>query len=165
MLGLEKDTAKKDSLCFADQLWRKEKLNVTKTFHDIDNLSTKILRLLHLYSKNYCTSLRGNDLSGKPTEHRTTSMALVYLSILNTCYKTIHQVGKYDSWASMYTFLGILQAPMPFQDFTLVKSLYKGGDIGEGIIKELRPLSPTGIKDGWAQNLIEIIIIKMLYTI
>src|SRR5688500_15658497 len=80
---------------------------------------------------------------------------MTYLCTLDKCHQTIHNDELFKGWMSTYTLLGILRAPYHFEDFCSVKSLYEGGNTGEGIIKTLRPLSPTGIRDGWSKNLIE----------
>ena len=70
----------------------------------------------------------------------------------------------YKGWCTTYTLLGILRAPNHFRDFVSIRSLYEGGDMGEGIIKSLRPLCPTGIHDGWSLNLIENYYCRNVFT-
>jgi len=94
------------------------------------------------------------DLSGQEAKHRTLSFALVYLCLLEKCYKLLYKTDTFKGWSVTYTLLGILRAPEHFDDFYWIRSLYEGADMGEGIIKTLRPLCPTGIREGWALNMI-----------
>ena len=55
----------------------------------------------------------------------------------------------------MYALLGILRAPSHYRDYKCIKSLYEGGDMGERIIKTLRPLAPNGMKEGWSKTVIQ----------
>lgn len=110
---------------------------------------------LHKYCKNYCNSLMSTRERSKIAEHRTIAYALIYLCVLDECYKLVHNCEESTEHTTTYTLLGILRAPTHFDKFVWVRSLYEGGDMGEGIIKTLRPLSPHGIRDGWAMNLIE----------
>ena len=50
--------------------------------------------------------------------------------------------------------MGIIRALGHFCYFNSLRSLYEGGDMGEGIIKKLRPFTPNGIREGWAKNLL-----------
>ena len=82
------------------------------------------------------------------------AFALTYLSVLDKCAKQVHSSQTYKGWAITYTLLGILRATTHYKDFVSLRCLYKGGDMGEGIIKHLRPFSPTGIREGWAKTVI-----------
>lgn len=119
------------------------------------------IRLLWNYVNNFCKSLMATDVTLDSAKNRTTAYAMIYLCLVDECYKTINRCDKYDGWSTTYTLLGILRAPSHFLDFKWVRALYEGGDMGEGVIRHIRPLSPTGIKDGWASNLIQTIIGKM----
>ena len=66
------------------------------------------IRLLHLYSMNYCNLLIATNLCSKDAEHQTMSYALVYLCHLDECYKTINECDDFVGWATTYTLLGIL---------------------------------------------------------
>ena len=78
-----------------------------------------------------------------------------YLCNLDKSYRVLNNTEEFKGWSSTYTLLGILRAAEHFLDFTWMRLLYEGGDMGEGIIKTLRPLSPTGIREGWAYLLIQ----------
>jgi hypothetical protein len=41
-----------------------------------------------------------------------------------------------------------------FSSFKHVRNLYEGGVIGEGVVKELRPLVAKGVHSKWATNLL-----------
>lgn len=119
-----------------------------------EKLPLRKLRMLHNYSKNYCNSLMATDILYPSSMNRTWAFAAAYLSILDYSHKTMYHSSTYKGWITTYTLLGILRAPFHFQNYDWIRSLYEGGDMGEGIVKKLRPLSPQGIKDGWAYNLI-----------
>ena len=80
---------------------------------------------------------------------------MIYLCAVEDCYKTITSCTSYHGWSSTYTLLGILRAPRHYRDFLWISSLYEGGDMGEGVVKIIRPMSSNGIRDGWSKNLIQ----------
>ena len=43
--------------------------------------------------------------------------------------------------------------PDHFVCFGLFRNLYEGGIIGEGMVKRLRKLCPSGVRDGWSRNM------------
>ena len=118
-------------------------------------VSATTIRKMHLQVSRYCQSLMATDLTGKLAENRTTAHAMVYLSLMDTAYKTMHGTLECNLWMQTYTLLGILRAPTHFRDYLWVRSLYEGGDMGEGVVKHLRPLSPTGVKMNWSFHVVE----------
>jgi hypothetical protein len=61
---------------------------------------------------------------------------------------------KKTIWIAKFNFLGLLRVCDSFVHFRHVRNLYEGGSIGEGMVKELRPLVAKGVKDDWATNVL-----------
>jgi hypothetical protein len=57
-------------------------------------------------------------------------------------------------WIAKFNFLGLLHVCESFVEFKHVRNLYEGGVIGEGIVKELRPLVAKGVHCRWATNML-----------
>ena len=121
----------------------------------MDKLSGAKIRRMHQQASRYCNSLMATDLCGIQAENRTMAHAMAYLCLLDEAYQCVNQKDDCTVWMTTFTLIGLLRAATHFRDFAWVSSLYEGGDMGEGIIKILRPLSPTGIRDGWSLNLLE----------
>ena len=114
------------------------------------------IRRMHLQVSRYCNALMATDLAGVPAANRSLAHAMSYLSLLDTSYKTLQKKDGFKAvWIQTYTLLGILRAPTHFYDYVWVRSLYEGGDMGEGVVKHLRPLSPTGVKMNWSFHVVE----------
>ena len=155
IINLESKLTKQELVLIAKQQFAKEtddRNYIPKTIYKVEPTT---IRKLHQLTKNYCTSLMNTDIIGESAEYRTTIYALTYLCELQAPYNIINNCDNFQGWRSTYTLLGILRAPTHFRHFRWVRSLYEGGDAGEGIIKTLRPLSPLGIKDGWSRNLLQ----------
>jgi hypothetical protein len=125
------------------------------TFHpDAKNVDPVAIRNMISVATKYCNSLMATDLSGIEAVNRCTAYGMHFLCLYNQIHEQIKKKGTGTPWLDKYTLLGILRAPKHFYNFPTISTLYEGGDTGEGIIKELRALSPTGIKDGWCLNLV-----------
>ena len=57
-------------------------------------------------------------------------------------------------WIAKYNFLGLLRICESFDLFRHARNLYEGGVIREGIVKQLRPLTASGVHQKWATNLL-----------
>ena len=118
-------------------------------------VTAKTIRQMHQQVSRYCQSLMAIDLVGIPAANRTLAHAMSYLNLLDDSYKTLRNKTECNLWMQMYTLLGILRAPTHFHDYIWIRSLYEGGDMGEGVVKHLRPLSPTGVKINWSFHIVE----------
>jgi len=151
---LERKVSKKELIVMAKQHFEYEKENIGVIIQPPRILESGQIRDLHRLCRNYCNSLMSIDLNSVQAENRCISYAMAYLSLADKCYRIIHKTDEYKGWSTTYTLLGILRAPTHFRDYTHVRSLYEGGDLGEGIVKHLRVFSPTGIHEGWAKNVL-----------
>lgn len=154
-IELETLSTKQELVHMANQQWQMEISEGIVAPSCATPLPPSKIRELHNLSKNYCGSLMACNARSKIAEHRTVAYALNYLCVLNECYTSIHKKEDFSEHTTTYTLLGILRATTHFQKFVWIRCLYEGGEMGEGIIKTLRPLSPHGIKEGWAQNLLQ----------
>jgi hypothetical protein len=68
--------------------------------------------------------------------------------------KKLHPKREKPIWIAKFNFLGLLRVCKSFPRFQHVRNLYEGGVIGEGIVKELRPLVAKGVHGRWATNLL-----------
>ena len=66
----------------------------------------------------------------------------------------LHPKHEKPIWIAKFNFLGLLRVCESFSNFKHVRNLYEGGVIGEGVVKELRPLVAKGVHNKWATNLL-----------
>jgi hypothetical protein len=60
---------------------------------------------------------------------------------------------KSPIWLSKYGMMGLLRCRQHFIDYTYPHLLYEGGIEGEGMVKELWPLCPNAVRNGWPLNM------------
>jgi hypothetical protein len=77
-----------------------------------------------------------------------------FLSLMENLDGRLNPRRKKTIWIAKFNFLGLLRVCDSFVHFRHVRNLYEGGSIGEGMVKELRPLVAKGVKDDWATNVL-----------
>jgi hypothetical protein len=104
---------------------------------------------------NYGTSFLGTDLSIKKAKNRTFAQARKYLGV-SWRLDRIVRPHKTPTYIGTYSLLGMLRAPelfyIPPPPPPHALCYYEGSKMGEGMVKELRPLIPLGLRDSWPQN-------------
>ena len=56
---------------------------------------------------------------------------------------------KKPSWITTFSLLGMLRIPKTFEIAPFPICFYEGDDMGEKIVKEVRPILLTGLRKGW----------------
>jgi hypothetical protein len=100
-------------------------------------------------------TLFADDLAGIGAANRFEAVVIRFLDRLHNIGQALHPDKKHPIWLSKYGILGLLRCRQHFVDYTRVHSLYEGGIVGEGMVKELRPLCPNAVRAGWPRNLME----------
>ena len=95
------------------------------------------------------------DLFGYQAEVRSQLVVSMFLSVYEGLDQRVMPNRTKPIWIEKYNMLGLLRAPGHFSRFRLVRNLYEGGHIGEGAVRELRQLCPTGVRAGWSRNMLE----------
>ena len=153
--NLERGLPKKEMIHLANQWLDNNPSADEKMYQPTPKLAGNKVRELHNICKNYCNTLMMENNMSIFAQNISTAYAMMYLCCLEHSYKIVHNCIEFKQWSTTYTLLGILRAPTHFNHYISIRPFYEGGDMGEGIIKTLRPLSPTGIRDGWTNNLLQ----------
>ena len=94
------------------------------------------------------------DIGEEPARNRSTAAVMRFLVHIEYLDSKLNPKRKQPIWLAKFNFLGLLRVCESFSDFQHVRNLYEGGVIGEGVVKELRPLVAKGIHVNWATNLL-----------
>jgi hypothetical protein len=117
-------------------------------------LKKEIIRRLMYTANSFCATIMLTDLHGDKAKNRAQALVSLFLFYYEMVDKAIHPARKAAIWIAKYNMLGLFRVPQHFVRHHHVRSLYEGGEIGEGIVKVLRMLCPRGVRDGWSKNLI-----------
>ena len=105
------------------------------------------MRYMMLVLNAFLSALFAMDITGEKARNRLSSLARLYLCIASKL--DLFLLNKKSSWLSTFSLLGLLRvgdttelAPFPI-------CFYEGDGMGEGIVKEIRPLLLTGLRKGW----------------
>ncbi len=116
------------------------------TTEEIRNL---VWRMFNMFRSIFCT-----DLCGSEAKNRATASVMRFLSLMESLDIKLHPKRIKPIWIAKFNFLGLLRVCESFLQFKHVRNLYEGGVIGEGVVKELRPLVAKGVHGRWATNLL-----------
>jgi hypothetical protein len=108
-----------------------------------------VWRMYNMFRAIFCT-----DLGGKEAKHRATASVMRFLSLMETLDAQQSPKRLKPIWIAKFNFLGLLRVCESFVPFQHVRNLYEGGEIGEGIVKKLRPFVAKGVHGRWATNLL-----------
>jgi hypothetical protein len=97
----------------------------------------------------FCT-----DLAGKEAMHRAAASAMRFLTLVEVLDMKQSPKRAKPTWIAKFNFLGLLRVCESFVPFQHVRNLYEGGEIGEAILKQLRPFVAKGVHRRWAANLL-----------
>ena len=114
-----------------------------------DEIRDLIWRMFNMFRAIFCT-----DICGTPARNRATASVMRFLSLMETLDLKLYPKRKKPIWIANYNFMGLLRVCESFLHFKHVRNLYKGGVIGEGVVKKLRPLVAKGVHNKWATNLL-----------
>ena len=84
--------------------------------------------------------------------------AKLFLSKMNDIDKVLNKDDTTPSkpiYLAKYNLISLIRAMNQLKEYNSARYVHEGGPEGEGIVKELRPLVPAGLKDHFAKNLID----------
>ena len=87
-------------------------------------------------------------------KNRAQAVIALFLSNYESIDQRVMPNRTKQVWIAKYNILGLLHVPGHFLRNNLLRNLYEGGDIGEGMVKKLRKLCPSGVRDGWSKNML-----------
>jgi len=105
---------------------------------DGEFMRNAILTLNHYISAVFC-----QELSGKEGKNRATALARLYLTY--TVLIDSHVLNTKHSWLTSYSLLGMLRLPDMYDLAPYPVCFYEGDRMGEGIVKDIRPLVWSGL--------------------
>jgi hypothetical protein len=108
-----------------------------------------IWRMYNMFRAIFCT-----DLAETKAKNRATASVMRFLCHIESLDLKLNPKREKPIWIAKFNFLGLLRVCESFVPFRHVRNLYEGGIIGEGIVKELRPLVAKGVHCRWATNLL-----------
>jgi hypothetical protein len=115
-------------------------------------LATGIHRLLLLLFRVF-GMLFSTDLRGEEAGNLFDALAVQFLSCVEKIGGACLPNKKSPIWLSKYGMMGMLRCRQHFIDYTYPHLLYEGGIEGEGMVKELWPLCPNAVRNGWPLNM------------
>jgi hypothetical protein len=108
-----------------------------------------VWRLFNMFRSLFCL-----DLSGTKAKNRSTASVMHFLFLMEDLDSRLYPNRKQPIWTTKFNFLGLLRASESFERFNHVRNLYEGGILGEGMVKQLRPLVSKKVHGKWATNLL-----------
>ena len=100
-----------------------------------------------LVLNSFLSVLFAMDITGKTAMNRLSSLARFYLCLTSRMDKYL--MKKSPSWMTTFSLLGMLQIVDTYQLAPYPVCFYEGDGMGEGIIKDIRPILLTGLRKGW----------------
>ena len=120
------------------------------------NLPSSDLRLFMLDSHRMFSAMFATDLVEEPARNRLLALSMIFLTQW-TCLDRIAvpRAAKVKAiYLAKYNTCGVLRCPDHFLPHSMFRILHEGGDMGEGLVKTLRALCPSAVREGWALHLI-----------
>ena len=105
------------------------------------------MRQMMLVLNSFLSALFAMDITGKTAMNRLSSLARFYLCLTSRMDKYL--MKKSPSWITTFSLLGMLQIVDTYQLAPYPVCFYEGDGMGEGIIKDIRPILLTGLRKGW----------------
>ena len=114
-----------------------------------DETRDLVWRMFNMFRAIFCT-----DLAGEEAKNRSTASVMRFLTHIEDLDLRLTPKRLQPIWITKYNFLGLPRACESFEIFHHVRNLYEGGEIGEGMVKQLRPFVAKGMHTQWATNLL-----------
>ena len=124
-----------------------------KKVRDLHHVNGKTMREAILTLNKFVASVYDKDTTGIPALCRASSLARLYLSY--TIQLNHHAMDMKQSWDSSYSLVGMLRLIELYHLAPFPSCFYEGDAMGEGIIKDIRPLVLPGLRNGWSKSLIK----------
>jgi hypothetical protein len=114
-----------------------------------DEIRDLVSRMFEMFRSIFCM-----DLYGEEAKNRATASVMRFLCLMENLDKRMNPKREKHIWIAKFNFLSLLRICESFARFNQVRNLYEGGIIGEGMVKQLRPLVGKGVHGKWATNLL-----------
>jgi hypothetical protein len=114
-----------------------------------------VMRTLLLLANSLFSTIMLSDLTGYEARNRAQALIALFLSKYEMIYEKLMPNRTDPVWIAKYNILGLLRVPEHFIRPRHFRNQYEGGDIGEGVVKELRKLCANAVRDGWSRNMIK----------
>jgi hypothetical protein len=108
-----------------------------------------LCRTFNMFRALFCT-----DISSTKAKNRSTASVMHFLCLIEDLDVRINPKRAKPIWIAKFNFLSLLRVCESFERFNHVRNMYEGGDLGEGVVKDLRPLVAKGVQAQWATNLL-----------
>ena len=115
--------------------------------HKFQPFSGTDMRQMMVILNSFLSSLFATDITGHIAKNRLSSIARLYLSFTSRLDKFL--LKKNPSWLTTFSLLGMLRAGDIFELAPYPICFYEGDGMGEGIVKEIRPILMSGLRKGW----------------
>lgn len=92
------------------------------------------------------------------SHNKAMAFAKLFLSKMNDIDTVLNRddtVSSKPIYLAKYNLISLIRAMNQLKEYNSGRYVHEGGPEGEGIVKELRPLVPAGLKDRFAKNLID----------
>ena len=105
------------------------------------------MREMMLVLNCFVSALFATDITGKQAKNRLSALARMYLTFSSRLDMFLMKTTP--SWITTFSLLGMLRSADTFSLAPYPICFYEGDGMGEGIIKEIRPIILTGLRKGW----------------
>ena len=122
-------------------------------FHPASTVTPQDMRSLWLGCSTMCKDLMRVE-HDQSTRNRTDARVRAFLSEIETLDALLQPARLKPLYLAKYNFPSLLRAVQHLEQFGNIRDLHEGGIEGEAMVKQLRPLVPTGLKDGFATHLL-----------
>lgn len=92
------------------------------------------------------------------THNKAMVNAKLFLSKINEIDRSVNKEESTLTkpiYLAKYNLISLMRAMKQLKQYDSARYVHEGGPEGEGIVKELRPLIPAGLKDNFSKNLID----------
>ena len=140
-------------VAFNHRSLKPELMNMVKASQDLPELqkfepfSGSDMRQMMVVLNSFLSALFATDITGRPARNRLSSIARLYLCFSSRLDKFL--LKKNPSWLTTFSLLGMLRAADIFELAPYPICFYEGDSMGEGIVKEIRPILLSGLRRGW----------------
>ena len=105
------------------------------------------MRQMMAVLNSFLSSLFATNITGYRARNRLSSIARLYLCFASRLDNFF--LKKNPSWITTFSLLGMLRAADIFELAPFPICFYEGDGMGEGIVKEIRPILLSGLRKGW----------------
>ena len=105
------------------------------------------MRQMILVLNSFLSAMYATDITGPKARHRLYALAKLYLCF-SSRLDSFH-MNKTATYQATFSLLGMLRVKDTFDLAPYPICFYEGDGMGEGIVKEIRPILLSGLRKGW----------------